>query len=555
MQERRYALLLFLSTCLLTTLPLTAQEGETYAAPSAGNKSSPRSEPPPATSPAPDQLGLHRCAPARPAATATSPAITVRSGTSVDQIQQIIDRAPRGSTIRLSTGTFIFDKPLLISRGDIALLGAGPDATRIMLHTAGGLTPTAIIVSPSQTPDRAQPLEQDLRSGSDTLPVGRLKVRAGDLLYIYQPNDETYKAALRKSDIFYTKTKSPIRETISEVTRIDRAGIRLSKPSPYAFSGKIAQIRLDCPLRNIDIGEFSIITDLPIANPLAFSNRIPARNNVATFQVENVAYSTFRDIKITSSASSAFQFTHVFRVHGEALAAIGASNKGIGGNGYAYRLSGGFENRFDTLYDRDMRHSFLFSAEHAEHYNRIEISFTNRNIDFHGSDDTHNFVRIRRSELYYSPDDINWTSVSDRSPRNSSATVKRNSVAFDWASGSRTGDLIQGADDGAHLDGRGGADTISGGRGNDTIIGGRGQDLLSGGPGRDVFVFRPGDGRDTILDFDPQLDSIDLSELPKALRPKAQPVGRDLLINLGKTQSILLRNTAGYTLYQLKILH
>ncbi|HBY80779.1 MAG TPA: hypothetical protein DEG47_28065, partial [Cyanobacteria bacterium UBA11148] len=44
-------------------------------------------------------------------------------------------------------------------------------------------------------------------------------------------------------------------------------------------------------------------------------------------------------------------------------------------------------------------------------------------------------------------------------------------------------------------------DTIDGRAGNDTINGKRGDDNLKGGGGRDTFIFRPGDGTDTITDF------------------------------------------------------
>ncbi|WP_228039093.1 beta strand repeat-containing protein [Nostoc sp. LEGE 12450] len=44
-------------------------------------------------------------------------------------------------------------------------------------------------------------------------------------------------------------------------------------------------------------------------------------------------------------------------------------------------------------------------------------------------------------------------------------------------------------------------DTISGTPGNDAIAGGKGNDILTGGAGNDTFVFRLGDGNDTITDF------------------------------------------------------
>ena len=49
----------------------------------------------------------------------------------------------------------------------------------------------------------------------------------------------------------------------------------------------------------------------------------------------------------------------------------------------------------------------------------------------------------------------------------------------------------------------GGPQTLTGGAGNDTLIGGPGNDTLYGGPGNDTFVFRRGEGFDTIADFEP----------------------------------------------------
>lgn len=71
----------------------------------------------------------------------------------------------------------------------------------------------------------------------------------------------------------------------------------------------------------------------------------------------------------------------------------------------------------------------------------------------------------------------------------------------DWLAGGR------GAD---RLDGRGGNDKLHGGSGHDTLIGGTSNDMISGGTGSDRFVFKPGDGRDFITDFDRAYDKVDL---------------------------------------------
>jgi Ca2+-binding RTX toxin-like protein len=46
-----------------------------------------------------------------------------------------------------------------------------------------------------------------------------------------------------------------------------------------------------------------------------------------------------------------------------------------------------------------------------------------------------------------------------------------------------------------------GADTLLGGAGSDLLYGGTGNDVLTGGAGNDVFYYVPGDGNDTITDF------------------------------------------------------
>jgi Ca2+-binding RTX toxin-like protein len=61
------------------------------------------------------------------------------------------------------------------------------------------------------------------------------------------------------------------------------------------------------------------------------------------------------------------------------------------------------------------------------------------------------------------------------------------------------------------LTGNEGNNTLDGKAGADTLDGGLGNDILTGGADADVFVFRTGDGHDTITDFDGTADTVDLS--------------------------------------------
>lgn len=76
------------------------------------------------------------------------------------------------------------------------------------------------------------------------------------------------------------------------------------------------------------------------------------------------------------------------------------------------------------------------------------------------------------------------------------------------------GGTISGSGDDDIIVGRGGDDTLAGGNGDDIIIDGAGSDNLTGGNGRDVFVLRDDTADDTITDFNPTVDRLDLASWP-----------------------------------------
>ena len=76
-------------------------------------------------------------------------------------------------------------------------------------------------------------------------------------------------------------------------------------------------------------------------------------------------------------------------------------------------------------------------------------------------------------------------------------------------SGGGGGRLAGGGGDDS-LQGGGGRDLLKGGSGDDRLAGGGGNDKLAGQGGADVFVFARGHGRDTVADFVPGTDLIDL---------------------------------------------
>lgn len=93
--------------------------------------------------------------------------------------------------------------------------------------------------------------------------------------------------------------------------------------------------------------------------------------------------------------------------------------------------------------------------------------------------------------------------------------------------------------------GNDGNNIIRGGTGNDTLIGGRGNDQLTGGLGDDLFVFKRGDGDDTITDFAGN-DKMSLSSYGflsfADVSAKMTQIGADVVLDLGLGEKLLFKN-------------
>jgi len=111
------------------------------------------------------------------------------------------------------------------------------------------------------------------------------------------------------------------------------------------------------------------------------------------------------------------------------------------------------------------------------------------------------------------------------------------------------GDLSgKGNNDESDLFGNAGDNKLFGLGGGDILDGGKGNDTLDGGEGADTFVFKSGYGRDTILDFEDGMDTIDVSKWNDVddfadLKSHMDLSGGDVLITFGK-DVLRLANTS-----------
>ena len=77
--------------------------------------------------------------------------------------------------------------------------------------------------------------------------------------------------------------------------------------------------------------------------------------------------------------------------------------------------------------------------------------------------------------------------------------------------------------------------------GDDTLGGGSANDLLSGGDGKDTIVFARGSSIDTVLDFDPAKDRLDLRGFGASVPLKLHGDDGDLVLDLGEGDMLVLK--------------
>jgi len=102
---------------------------------------------------------------------------------------------------------------------------------------------------------------------------------------------------------------------------------------------------------------------------------------------------------------------------------------------------------------------------------------------------------------------------------------------------------LQGSNFGDVLVGNAAANRICGMGGADELRSGAGADFLSGGQGADTFVFLTGDGRDTVQDFQDNVDTLRITTLAGASMANAAQVGADVVISLGAGDQVTVLNT------------
>lgn len=207
-------------------------------------------------------------------------------------------------------------------------------------------------------------------------------------------------------------------------------------------------------------------------------------------------------------------------LHGEAGHDIlhgGAGNDSIAGNAGDDYISGGDGN--DRIEGGDGDDYLLGN-------NGIDTLFGNNGNDYIKGGESSDLITGGAgidtieggpgNDLVYSGPDKDYVSGGpgrDRIYGGQGDDVISGNLGQDTLYGEAGNDYLSGNEGPDFLDGGPGDDYLAGHDGDDLLHGGGGNDLLQGHGGADTYIFNPGFGKDAILEFDSNIDKIDVRAL------------------------------------------
>ncbi|SHF01373.1 Hemolysin-type calcium-binding repeat-containing protein [Modicisalibacter ilicicola DSM 19980] len=434
--------------------------------------------------------------------------IRVGTGTSAEELEKIINDAPAGATIQLSSGNYTLNDSVTISRSDISLIGAGSSKTTLTFSDTAldRNDDYGLRLDGSENWDMGR-LASSVDEGSSTLKLDRdHDLKVGDTVRIWQDNDDDFFEEI--GDTSWRKVQyAELRTSMAKVESVDGKSIKLDRGVHFDFDAGDTQVELLETVDDVTLKGFTIDFEPDDPDPSVFKNTMSELTKYQALSLDGTVDSELSDIRVVDSPSTAFRFSKTLDSDVDNIEAKGAFNKGSGGNGYAYELHESYDGKFANLEDSGMRHGLLFASWRSSVDNDIHVASTDRDINFHGGRDHGNTVHVEKSIRDGDADKLSpalWVNSGGES-FGAITDADANEVTFDYLIGTRRDDVIEGTDDGVYL---------NGGLGNDTLTGGKGDDILQGGPGNSWIdgndILDGGDG-DDIVRYTEDYDTFDIS--------------------------------------------
>ncbi|WP_110657497.1 calcium-binding protein [Salinicola halimionae] len=419
--------------------------------------------------------------------------IRVDSSITADELERIInEEANRDETVKLGSGEYRFDHALTIARSDVSLVGEGSANTRLTF-TGDAFEEdddNAILVT-GGTKKSIGKIESDVDAGETVLKLDDADdLKAGDTIRIAQDNDTEYLDEIDDHD--WRELDSPLRTSMAKVTAVDGDYVTLDRGVHFDFDHHRAEVTHVDTADDVSLRGFSVGFQLGEPDGSEFDNQLDSLSRYHAIEFADTTDGELDDVAIIDGPSTAFEFSRSLDIDADSLTANGSFNKGSGGNGYAFELRESYDGDFDDLNDSGMRHGVLFASWHSSVGNDIEVTRTDRDINFHGGSDHDNRVHVDHSDRDPDNDEISTTLwVNAGESFGAPTDMSTNEVTFGDVVGSRRDDIVRGDDDGVTLDGAQGNDELHGGDGDDVLDPGFGwgDNWLDGGAGEDEAHF------------------------------------------------------------------
>jgi Ca2+-binding RTX toxin-like protein len=428
---------------------------------------------------------------------------TVSEGAKTADIQSVINVAAKNATILFDTGTHVLTETIYVQKDNITLRGKGDESVILIDHTG---TPNDGIVVSGKTDSKwaASKLSVDVHMNDKTIVLQNATgLKAGDVLHISEANDTEFLSSGIYNNVKTSTNmkENPLRESIVEIASVNGNVVTLKQSIAYDMDGGQANVRRLDMLDNVTMQDFKVTYDLGEPDHNLFENTLSdAFDNQVAVSVRMTRGVDITGLTIENAASNLLEIRSAINAHVSDYTGIGAHNKGGDGNGYGIHIAESFFGTYEGLTLVDTRHAVVFSSWNAEYKNNIQVDFTNRDINYHGSPDHSNTVVVNTS-IYEGSAEHEWRVVSPGSTMHPYTDIEANTTLFGHVEGGYRDDKAYGWDTGAQMYGNAGNDELIGGASADLIVGGKDNDTLTGKGGRDTFQFGLGDGQDTITDF------------------------------------------------------
>ncbi|KJZ19324.1 hypothetical protein TW80_11135 [Loktanella sp. S4079] len=224
------------------------------------------------------------------------------------------------------------------------------------------------------------------------------------------------------------------------------------------------------------------------------------KDGATAISIAGTSGAVVEDVAIIDAASHGITVANSTDFSMDDIIIDGAHDKGSGGNGYGVWIRDVYDSSFTDLSITDTRHAVVFASYTSATGNNVEVTSTNRDINFHGGLDQNNTVSVVSSirtgdEIeYMSPSVFFNEGTSYGAPTDKDA----NEVTFEHVVGTVRSDEVTASDAGATISlmdaadiahTGAGDDTVDMGTGTDTVYASAGTDVLDGGKGTDKVIF------------------------------------------------------------------